>query len=64
MKKRKYFLWFFGKTKSFPYVPARDQNHIVRGKKPSDLFPVFLLFFEKVFKIKAKWQRRNLFGIY
>jgi len=42
----------------------RDQNHIVRGKKPSDLFDVFCYFLRKVLKIKAKWQRENLFFFY
>jgi len=46
---------------SFAYVPARDQNHVLRDKKLSDLFDVFLLFFEKVLKIKAKWQKGNLY---
>jgi len=32
-----YVFWWFGKTKSFAYVPKRDQNYVVRGKKPSDL---------------------------
>jgi len=41
-------------------MTVRDQNHVVEGKKPCDLFD-FFLFFEKVLKIKAKWQRGNLF---
>ena len=31
-------------------MPVRDQNHVVRGKKPSHLFGFFLLVFEKGFK--------------
>jgi len=44
---------------SFAYVPARDQNHVVRRKKPSDLFDVFLIIFEEVLKMKVKCQREN-----
>ena len=46
---------------NFAYVLARDQNHILRDKNLSDLFDVFLLFFEKVIKIQAKWQKGDLY---
>jgi len=39
MKKENVFvILLIWKDKSFAYVPERDQHHVVRGKKPSDLF--------------------------
>jgi len=42
-KKRIYFFYYFwfGKTKFFAYVSMMDQNLVVRGKKPNDLFDCF-----------------------
>jgi len=42
-KERKKMFYFFCifvdlERQSFAYVPERDQNHVVRGKNPSDLF--------------------------
>jgi len=37
---------------SFAYVPVKDQNHVVRGKKTDGFVLYFLLIFEKVFKRK------------
>jgi len=45
---------------SIAYVPVRDQNHVVRGKKPGDLFDVFYYFFEKFLKIKAKLAKEEI----
>ena len=48
-KKKKVFVYFywFGKTKSFAYIPEWDQNHVVRGKNPSGWFWLILKFEEK-----------------
>jgi len=45
-KERKKMFYFFCifvdlERQSFAYVPERDQNHVVRGKNPSDLFDWF-----------------------
>ena len=47
------------RQKSFAYVPARDQNHVVRGKKPSDLFVVFYYFKKKGFKDKIQMAKKK-----
>ena len=53
-----YFYWF-GKTKSFAYIPEWDQNHVVRGRKSSDWF--WLIF--KVRKKKGLGKIRGRKGI-
>jgi len=52
-----HFYWF-RRTRSFAYVPVRNQNLVVRGRNFFWLIFYFLLVFEKVLKEKAKWQMR------
>ena len=40
------FIWF-GKTKSFAYIPEWDQNHVVWSRKSSDWFWLILKFEKK-----------------
>jgi len=63
IKKRKkpiiYIFYWFGRTRSFAYVPVRDQNLVVRGKNFVWFVLYFLFVFEKGFKVKrqvAKWN--------
>jgi len=61
-KKRKrhiiYIFYWFGRTRSFAYVPVRDQNLVVRGRH----FVWFVLYFLLVLKIVSnkkpigKWE--------
>jgi len=52
-----YIFYWFGRTRSFAYVPMRDQNLVVRGKNWRLIcFCVFYWFWKKVLKWKAKWQ--------
>jgi len=48
-KERKYFCHFVDLERQslLPTYPKRDQNHVVRGKKPSDLFWSILKFGKK-----------------
>jgi len=39
---------------SFAYVPVRDQNLVVRGKKRRLICFVFFISFEKGFKMKSQ----------
>jgi len=43
-----HFYWF-GRTKSFAYVPVRDQNLVVRAKNYCLFGFVFFISFEKKF---------------
>jgi len=49
-KKEKCFCYFVDLKRQslFAYIPEWDQNHVVRGKKPGDLFWLILKF-EKSF---------------
>jgi len=52
-----HFYWF-GRTRSFAYVPVRDQNLVVRGKNYRLIGFVFLISFWKRFwkkKPSGKW---------
>jgi len=42
---------------SFAYVPARDQNHVVNGKKTDWFVGYFLLVLKKVFKVNSQMAR-------
>lgn len=58
MSKRKEtcFLWFFdleGRM-AFAYVPVRDQNHVVHGKKTNWFVWYFLLVLKKFSKSKKR----------
>jgi len=60
-KKETYFIYIFyclGRTRSFAYVPVRDQNLVVRGRNWRLIDFVFFINFWKKFKAKAKWQIR------
>jgi len=56
-----HFYWF-GRTRSFAYVPVRDQNLVVRGKNFRLIGFLFFISFEKGFKMKSQsGKSKNLF---
>jgi hypothetical protein len=65
-RKRNIFIYIFydleGRV-SFAYVPARDQNLVVRGKNPSDLFDVFYFFGKKGFEKGSGNQGKGWFVV-
>jgi len=61
MKKIFFIVFLFGKMRSFAYVPVRYQNHVVRGKRLSDLLDVFYYFFwKKVLKIISQMTKDKM----
>ena len=56
-----YIYYWFGRTRSFAYVPVRDQKLVVRGKNFVWLVACFLLVLKKGFKEKSQVAKRDLF---
>jgi len=57
-----HFYWF-ERTRSFAYVPVRDQNLVVRSKNYCLIGCVFFISFEKSFKVKSQ-SGKNGIGLY
>jgi len=56
------FFYWFGRTRSFAYVPVRDHNLVVRGKNFRLIdFVFFISFLKKGFKMKSQNGKENLF---
>jgi len=48
-----YIFYWFGRTRSFAYVPVRDQNLVIRGRNWRLIDFVFFINFEKSLKQKS-----------
>ena len=56
-----YIFYWFGRTRSFAYVPVRDQNLVVRDRNWRLIGCVFFISFEKGFKMKSQVANKNWF---